>query len=185
MGFRILTILMAVILGNFFMTDTKTAQAADFTITSNSFKNGETLPNAHVYNHFGCTGGDISPQLKWQGAPKDTKSFALIAHDPDAPRPEGWYHWIVINIPANINSLKEGQQINYPMIQMKNDFGRLKYGGACPPKGHGVHHYNFTIYALDIAALLPSPNTTPVSMARQIKNKAIGSATITAVYERK
>lgn len=184
MKFKPQFILIAIILGGFCMGNIEPAHADSFTITSNSFKDGGVLPNAQIYNHFGCTGKNISPHLKWQGAPKNTKSFAIIAHDPDAPRPEGWYHWIVLNIPADISSLKEGQQINHPMMQIKNDFGGIKYGGACPPKGHGLHHYNFTIYALDIVALLPSPGTTPQSIAKQIKNKAIGSATITAVYGR-
>jgi len=169
------------ILGVFFMQNS-TAQG--FTITSNTFANGQTMPNSLVHSHFGCTGENKSPHLKWQGAPKDTKSFALIVHDPDAPRPTGWYHWIVLNIPANVTELKEGQQINHPMLQAKNDFGSVTYGGACPPKGHGVHRYNFTIYALESAALLPTPGSTPDSIERQVKRHALASATITANYGR-
>lgn len=167
-------------MGNF-----ETAQGETFTLTSNSFQNGAKLPEAQVYNHFGCTGKNLSPHLKWQGAPKGTKSFAIIAHDPDAPRQNGWYHWVVYNIPNDVTSLKEGQQINPPMVQFKNDFGFLPYGGACPPKGHGVHHYNFTVYALDTIRLSATANTPLVTLENLIKKCAISSATLTAVYERK
>ncbi len=169
------------ILGVFFMQN---SNAESFIITSNNFSNNDTMPNSLIHSHFGCTGGNKSPHLKWQGAPKGTKSFALIVHDPDAPRPTGWYHWIVLNIPANITELKEGQQINHPMLQAKNDFGSVTYGGACPPKGHGVHHYNFTIYALESAALLPTPGSAPDSIERQVKKHALASATISATYGR-
>jgi len=174
-------LLLFTFLGAFSMQN---SNAENFTITSNSFVNGQTLPKGQIYNHFGCTGDNKSPHLKWEGAPKGTKSFALIVHDPDAPRPTGWYHWIVLNIPTDVTSLKEGQQINHPMIQIKNDFGNVTYGGACPPKGHGVHHYNFTIYALESAGLIPSPGSTPDSVERQVKKHALASATITALYGR-
>jgi len=179
---KVFTILMFFsFLGAAFMQN---SSAQGFTITSNSFSNGQTMPQKQIYNQFGCGGENISPQLSWSGAPAGTKSFALIVHDPDAPRPTGWYHWIVLNIPSNVTSLKEGQQINHPMMQVKNDFGKVTYGGACPPKGHGVHHYNFTIYALDAAALIPTPGSTPDAVKRQVERKALASATITVLYSR-
>ena len=174
-------LLFITFLGAFFMQN---SSAAEFKITSTSFVNGQTLPKDQIHSHFGCTGENTSPDLKWEGAPAGTKSFALIVHDPDAPRPTGWYHWIVLNIPADVTSLKKGQQINSPMMQVKNDFGGVTYGGACPPKGHGVHHYNFTIYALESAGLIPSPGSTPDSVERQVKKHALASATITATYGR-
>jgi len=73
-----------------------------FTLTSDELKNNSVLPNAQVYNGYGCKGENVSPQLSWNNAPDNTKSFALICHDPDAPRPNGWYHWLVVNIPKNI-----------------------------------------------------------------------------------
>ncbi len=160
------------------------SSAESFSVASNTFVNGQTMPNSLIHSHFGCTGENKSPHLKWQGAPEGTKSFALIAHDPDAPRPTGWYHWIVLNIPVSVRESKAGQQINHPMMQVKNDFGSVTYGGACPPKGHGVHRYNFTVYALDCAALIPSPGSTPDSVERQVKKHALSSATITANYGR-
>lgn len=158
--------------------------ASAFSISSASFKNGDTLPNNQVHPMAGTGGKNYSPQLFWQGAPKETQSFAIVAHDPDAPKANGWYHWIVINIPPSTTSLKEHQQINSPMLEVKNDFGKVNYGGACPPKGHGVHHYNFTVYALNISKLIPDENQTPSSIMHAIEKHVVQSATITATYSR-
>ena len=99
-------LLLLTFLGAFFMQN---SNASEFKITSTSFVNGQTLPKGQIHSHFGCTGENTSPDLKWEGAPEGTKSFALIVHDPDAPRPTGWYHWIVLNIPADVTGLKKGQ----------------------------------------------------------------------------
>jgi phosphatidylethanolamine-binding protein (PEBP) family uncharacterized protein len=76
------------------------AQAATFTLSSPTIKPNATLTDAQVFNGFGCTGKNISPALKWSGAPKDTKSYAITVYDPDAPTGSGWWHWVVINLPA-------------------------------------------------------------------------------------
>src|SRR6476659_2424711 len=80
---------------------TTDAPAASFRLTSPDFKPGGTLASEQVFDSFGCTGQNVSPALEWSGAPKDTKSFALLMHDPDAPTGgAGWWHWLVYNIPA-------------------------------------------------------------------------------------
>lgn len=114
-------------------------------IKSNSFKNGGLMPK-----QFTCDGKNISPQLSWTSYPDATKSFALICDDPDAPVGT-WVHWVIYNIPANINELEE----NFPnhktfpngIKQGTNDFRKIGYGGPCPPSG--THRYFFKIYALD------------------------------------
>ena len=83
-------------------------QAAAFTLSSPTVKPGSTLSDAQVFNGFGCTGKNISPALKWSGAPANTKSFALTVYDPDAPTGSGWWHWVVYNIPATATELSEG-----------------------------------------------------------------------------
>lgn len=158
---------------------------ADFKITTNAFKNGEVLPMEQVLNAHGCTGGNISPDLKWEGAPIDTKEFALIVHDPDAPVLNGWYHWIVLNIPPHINGFEKGVKINPPMVETGTSFTDVKgYGGACPPVGHGVHHYNFTIYALGKVLDSEVSKLAPVQIEKIVKENSITSANITAVYQR-
>ena len=85
-----------------------TASAADFKLASPTIKPGSTLSEAQVFNGFGCTGKNVSPALKWSGAPAGTKSYALTVYDPDAPTGSGWWHWVVYNIPASASELAEG-----------------------------------------------------------------------------
>ena len=151
-------------------------------ILSNSFKHNEILPNAQVLNAFGCTGGNISPSLIFEDVPSGAKSLALICHDPDAPRENGWYHWLILNIPVSVKEIKEGEKISY--FQTKTDFETMGYGGACPPIGHGIHHYNFTLYALDIEILDVDKNEQPKIVEDLVKSHMIESATITALYSR-
>lgn len=160
------------------------ANSSDFILTSESIKNNQTLPNEQVLNGFGCSGENISPDLKWQGAPEGTKSFALLVHDPDAPRPTGWWHWLVINIPASKTEFKKGEKPAAPMLETVTDFKTLGYGGACPPAGHGVHHYNFTIHALDVETLDITVDTDPNTVEKIVKEHSIANATITALYQR-
>lgn len=157
---------------------------SSFVLTSETIKNNQTLPNEQVLNSFGCTGENISPDLSWQGAPAGTKSYALLVHDPDAPRPTGWWHWLVVNIPVTKTEFKKGEKLAPPMLETVTDFKNTGYGGACPPKGHGVHHYNFTIYALDTEKLDVSVDTDPNEVEKLVKSHALASSTITALYQR-
>lgn len=114
-------------------------------IKSNSFKNGGLIPK-----QFTCDGKNVSPQLSWTNYPEGTKSFALICDDPDAPVGT-WVHWVIYNIPANINELEESfptqKNLLHGIKQGTNDFRKIGYGGPCPPSG--THRYFFKIYALD------------------------------------
>ena len=154
-----------------------------FVLKSDELKNNQTLPNAQVFKGYGCNGGNVSPQLSWYNAPNNTKSFAIICHDPDAPRPNGWYHWLVVDIPNNIASIKQGSKIS-GSLETITDFGNTGYGGACPPVGHGKHRYNFTIYALDIEKLNVTSNSKPIEVEAQVKKHALAQSTITGLFER-
>ena len=111
-----------------------------FTVTSNSFKDGEYLPNDFILSTdfgFGCAGGNKSPHLKWSGAPAGTRSFAVTLYDPDAPTGSGFWHWLVVNIPADVSELAEGAGSrggNLPAgaLHTRTDFGAPGYGGPCP-----------------------------------------------------
>lgn len=115
-------------------------------LTSSAFNDGTNIPQQYTGE-----GADISPQLSWTDAPEATKSFALICHDPDAPvispGSYGYVHWVLYNIPFNINSLEENTDLYTSGV---NDFGNLGYGGPMPPNGHGIHHYYFWLLALDL-----------------------------------
>lgn len=130
-----------------------TAFAADLKVSSETIKEGGTLTNTQVFSGFGCTGENISPDLKWSGAPKETKFFAVTVYDPDAPTGSGWWHWTVFNIPADVTSLptKAGNEkslLPSGAIQGRTDFGKPGFGGPCPPKGDKPHRYIFKVFAL-------------------------------------
>lgn len=111
-------------------------------IKSKDFNNGELIPA-----RFTCDGKDISPNLEWDNVPASTKSFVLIMDDPDAPMGT-WDHWILFNIPANIDKLESNiKQLPQGMKVGKNTWGRNDYGGPCPPDRE--HRYFFKLYALD------------------------------------
>lgn len=115
-------------------------------INSPVFENGEIIPVKYT-----CDGQDISPPLEWYDFPEDTKSFVLICRDPDAPR-KVWVHWVIYNLSRHITHLKENipkiEELPNGAVQGKNDFGKIGYGGPCPPGG--LHHYEFKIFALNI-----------------------------------
>ena len=109
--------------------------AADFRVTSPTMKEQGVIGNEHVYNGFGCSGHNVSPELRWEQAPKDTKSFAVTVYDPDAPTGSGWWHWVMFNIPPSVTSLTagagkpDGGSAPQGTIQSMTDFGRPGYGG--------------------------------------------------------
>ena len=154
-----------------------------FKVLSPVIKNNTVMPNSLVYNGYGCTGGNKAPELSWANAPVNTKSFAIVCHDPDAPRENGWYHWLVINIPKDVNSYKN--KLPQGALETVTDFGSTGYGGACPPIGHGVHHYNFTVYALDVEKLDLSKDTKPKEVHNEVLKHSVAKSTITVTYERK
>lgn len=155
-----------------------------FKLTSSTLKHNEILPNAQVYKGYGCAGGNVSPDLAWINAPKNAKSFALICHDPDAPKENGWYHWLVVNIPVSATSIKQRGKIENS-LETITDFDTAGFGGACPPVGHGIHHYNFTIYALDTEKLDVTKDTKPKEVEKLVLSHAIAKSTITGLFERK
>ena len=115
--------------------------AGSFTLSSAEIKPGATVAEAQVFKGFGCEGGNVSPSLAWKNAPAGTKSFALTVYDPDAPTGSGWWHWVMFNIPADVNALPAGAgdsaggKAPRGAIQSRTDFGKPGYGGPCPPQG--------------------------------------------------
>ena len=114
-------------------------------LTSPAFANGQAIPK-----RYACDGENISPAIAWDGAPKETKSFVLILHDPDAPARNGFTHWLVYNIPPNVSRIEENvaKEPSIPGLglQGKNDTGKIGYMGPCPPSG--MHRYVFRLYSL-------------------------------------
>lgn len=163
--------------------------ADTFTLKSNDIRLGEFMDKAQEFKGFGCDGGNISPQLSWTGAPKGTEAFAIFAYDPDAPTGSGWWHWQLINIPktvtsiaANYGSLENKDQIQ-GSLHIKNDYGFAGFGGACPPEGHGVHRYQFTVFALSKKLEL-NDDASGALTGYMVKANALASSSIEALYKR-
>jgi Raf kinase inhibitor-like YbhB/YbcL family protein len=168
-----------------------TALAAPFKLTSKDFKDGGAMPDKLVFNSFGCSGENVSPELEWTNPPAGTKSFALMVHDPDAPTGSGWWHWVVYNIPADATSLAEGagkadgSALPKGAVQGNTDFGSPGYGGPCPPAGSGNHHYNFTLFALKVDKLDLPKNATAAFVGYNVMGNALGKAKLTGIYNKK
>jgi hypothetical protein len=165
--------------------------AGAFELTSPDIKPGGRIAEEQVFNGFGCSGQNISPALRWSGAPAGTRSFALLVHDPDAPTGgAGWWHWVVINIPATVSELKkdagraDGSNLPPGAEQVVTDFGTPGWGGPCPPAGDKPHRYHFTLHALKVEKL-ELPKDARASLAGYMVNaNSIGKATLTGVYSR-
>ena len=150
------------------------------TITSPAFKDGDAIPTRYTRD-----GENISPPLRWHGAPPESRSFVLLVEDPDAP--SGMFrHWVLYNIPASEAGLQEGvsSQGHGGVGEGVNGFGNARYDGPQPPKGHGPHHYHFRLAALDV----PQLNVAASAMAEDIWTDAlphiIAEAELVGVYER-
>jgi len=167
------------------------AQAAGFKLSSPDFKAGAMMPKSFEFNGFGCSGENKSPVLKWSGAPKGTKSFAVTVYDPDAPTGSGWWHWSVINIPADVNELKSdagnvsGANLPAGAHQVRIDYGVAAWGGTCPPVGDKPHRYIFTVHALKVDKLDIPADATAALAGFMIHGNSLGKASFTAKYGRK
>lgn len=161
--------------------------AQSFELTSKDIKANQTLNMQQVFNGFGCKGANQSPQLSWHNAPKGTKSFAIMAYDPDAPTGSGWWHWVAFNIPATTNHLPTNASqtaLQSPIVQSRTDFGSYGYGGACPPPQHGPHRYQFTVFALKVQSLPLDRDASAAMVGFMVRQHSLGAATIEATYQR-
>jgi len=162
---------------------------AKFTLSSSDFTDGGTIANAQVFNGFDCKGGNVSPALRWSGAPDGTRSFALMVHDPDAPTGSGWWHWIVYNIPAGTTSLPAGagdpakHLLPAGVVQGRTDYGTVGYGGPCPPPGK-PHHYYFRLYALKVPKLEVPADTGAALIGFNVRAQELGHAELLGMYGR-
>jgi len=152
------------------------ATLTKLSLTSNAFHDGQPIPTQYT-----CDGTNQSPALSWGEPPQGTRSFALVVDDPDAPGGT-FRHWGVYDIPANTRSLASGRSVG---TEVTNDFGKSGYGGPCPPKGHGPHHYHFKLFALDAERLDLPASAKIADVENAAKQKAVGQAELIGIYERK
>lgn len=153
-------------------------------ITSSAFKDGEKIPIQYVMPEAG--GKNISIPLTWKNVPPRTKSFCLSIVDPH-PVAQNWVHWLVINIPEQVNFIEEGaskKKMPKGSLELKNSWNEIGYGGPQPPKGTGEHPYVVTLYALNVEKLDLGVNTSLSAFKKAIEGKIIGSASLTGKYGR-
>jgi len=164
-----------------------------FAVTSNSFKDGDYLGSDHILSAgygFGCAGGNRSPHLAWTGAPAGTMSFAVTCFDPDAPTGSGFWHWVVVNIPANVTELSldagnaKAPRLPAGALQTRTDFGSPGYGGPCPPAGDHPHRYLFTVFAVGKDKLDVAADTSAAVVGFQLHFSTLGKAAIMGLYKR-
>lgn len=143
---------------------------------SPAFADGERIPSRYT-----CDGVNVAPELRWSELPRGTMSLALTCEDPDAPRGT-FTHWVAWNLDPATGGIGEGE-VPPGMRQGRNDFGAVGYGGPCPPRGHGIHHYRFTLYALSTPIEL-SEGATIDELRRAIAGVTLARAELTGVYAR-
>jgi Raf kinase inhibitor-like YbhB/YbcL family protein len=154
------------------------------TIRSDAFDDGRAIPR-----RYGEDGEDVSPPLTWSGQPEGTRELSLIMDDPDAPTPEPWVHWVLYKVPADVQALPEGlpqtPTLNTPpgALQGKNSWGGTGYRGPAPPRGHGVHHYHFRLYALD-TPLQAARGLDKGGLIQAMQGHILAQAELIGTYER-
>ncbi len=157
--------------------------APSFAVTSEDVTDGQPLKADQVYD-----GGNTSPQLSWEPGPEGTQSYVVTCFDPDAPIPSGFWHWVVVDIPADITSLDTGAGASDATLpegafHVRNDFGTLDFAGAAPPQGDQVHRYFFVVHAVSQAQLGVDGSATPAVVGFNLAFKTLGRAIITGTYQ--
>jgi Raf kinase inhibitor-like YbhB/YbcL family protein len=165
----------------------------EFTVRSDSFKDGDYLTKDHILSNdygFGCEGGNKSPHLAWSGAPTGTKSFAVTCFDPDAPTGSGFWHWLVVNVPPEVNELAldagnpKVRKLPNEALQTRTDFGAPGYGGPCPPPGDHPHRYVFTVFAVGADSLPVTADTSAATIGFELNFNTLAKAAIMGLYKR-
>jgi len=156
------------------------AQAVKLDVSSTAFEDGGRIPVKYT-----CSGEDVSPDLQWSRGPPATESYALVVDDPDAPGGP-FTHWTIFNIPANVTRLTEGVaasgRLDDGSTQGKNHFGRIGYGGPCPPAGK-PHHYHINVYALDTRLRL-GPGVSKDDLLKAMNGHILAQGELIGIYGR-
>ena len=171
----------------------KGVDAMPLILSSQSFRDGDYLPAAHILSKdfgFGCAGDNQSPHLLWSGAPSETKSFAITCYDPDAPTGSGFWHWLVVNIPATTTELPldagnpHSGKLPAGALQTRTDFGKPGYGGPCPPPNDHPHRYIFTVFAVSQETLPVTPDTSAAIVGFNLNFSTLAKASLMGLFKR-
>ena len=159
-------------------------------LTSNDVTDGAQVPQSCVADIMGMTGDNLSPQLRWSGAPAETQSFAVTCFDPDAPTGSGFWHWVVFDIPADVTEVArgagkgDGSALPKGAVQVRNDTGELGYIGCAPPEGLGEHRYVFAVHALGVPTLGVDSSAPPALVGFNLTFNTLARGVLIAKYER-
>lgn len=157
-------------------------QVPSFPLGSEDIVEGGTLAQEFVH-----AGGNLSPQLAWSGLPEGTRGIAVTCYDPDAPTGSGWWHWLALDLPADLTGLPRGAGSSDDALpgaasfHGRNDFPGHQYDGAAPPPG-APHRYAFAVHALDVPALDVTPETPAAQIGFHITFHTLARAVLTAEY---
>jgi len=175
----ILSLPVFTILDNKSFESNKETSVMEFKLFSPAFDEGKLIPAKYT-----CDGINVSPPLKWINPPGNTKSYALICNDPDAPSGD-WVHWIVYNIPSSTGEINEAASSKKLLpkgtLEGMNDFHKISYGGPCPPSG--THRYFFRLYSLN-TILSSQEGLKKIQLLQLIKDHILAQATLIGKYER-
>ncbi|MFJ5551585.1 YbhB/YbcL family Raf kinase inhibitor-like protein [Streptomyces sp. NPDC093225] len=158
-------------------------EVPSFTVVS-----GDLEPGADLGPQLVLAEGNVSPHLRWQGAPEGTKSYAVTCFDPDAPTGSGFWHWVLFDIPASVTELPTGagtgkfEGLPAGVVHARNDYGTKDFGGAAPPAGER-HRYVFTVYAVDQEKLGPDADASPAVVGFNLRFHTLGRAHLMGEYE--
>ncbi|MCW2848053.1 MAG: phospholipid-binding protein family [Marmoricola sp.] len=158
-------------------------QVPSFTVTSSDVTDGEPLTGDQVNAE-----GDTSPQLSWSDVPEGTQSFTVTCFDPDAPTPSGFWHWVLVDLPADVTSLEAGagaERADLPgnAFMCRNDGGSKAFMGAAPPEGDQVHRYYFVVHAVREESLGVDSDASPAVVSFNLAFKTAGRAILHGTYQ--